>query len=696
MIRRFMLLIAILSYGSWEARPCCAYNVELEISSGTATLDQKLQEYESTILTRAAALCGSKKRSDTARCIVNVSQDGVVTKAEVTGGSDDGFGKKLKAEKFAKVPIQSGSSVLKLDFSFAELLSPPYRRENIFISGDSLVFGEGGFTAPISKSNTLPRPYNEDDRIFDKEIVALYSQLPLSMLGTRLQSHRSAASEEQLQSEFMQFKKQANWPSMCNTILLILKKSVEGSELAKVKEWLQLLEDTSARLNQEGKCSVVLGLIELASSFHRSDTVVGRELVLRQAETLMNRDSIEQPSIRLQLARALAHHYQRANNRELERKANIDVLKYSLAVEPVDARAVIRSYQTVVRDQMSMCDRSAANATLDQYRAFVEKSFGAESLELIPVMVSSLRIAPDAENRVKLLADISKLVNSYRPIPKFSVVGIRLDESGRSAISALRVDPFFRGAGCETLRDEEVLTLARLAYKLQLKTAGFDYSIFSNLCKVLDSQGRYEQAVTLCRETAEFLLSMGGDNDTGGHLSSLRRSYASALKKIGANETTDSVMKLLNEAEDERAMAAMKRAESRIAELEKQPVNDVMRLVNARVSFIQLYRGDDDKPIVAQLERMQQELSKAPADQIRSGFEVSLLHRISSNKRLVTEHVFEKPLVDLFCTIDDRIPGGISPSTIRSLTKPRFGKPANSNLTAVMKALAERGRAVGR
>ncbi|MBX3077483.1 hypothetical protein KF913_26465, partial [Candidatus Obscuribacterales bacterium] len=206
----------------------------------------------------------------------------------------------------------------------------------------------------------------------------------------------------------------------------------------------------------------------------------------------------------------------------------------------------------------------------------------------------------------------------------------------------------------------------------------------------------YEQAVTLCRETAEFLLSMGGDNDTGGHLSSLRRSYASALKKIGANETTDSVMKLLNEAEDERAMAAMKRAESRIAELEKQPVNDVMRLVNARVSFIQLYRGDDDKPIVAQLERMQQELSKAPADQIRSGFEVSLLHRISSNKRLVTEHVFEKPLVELFCTIDDRIPGGISPSTIRNFTIPRFGKTANSNLTAVMKALTERGKAVGR
>jgi hypothetical protein len=463
-----------------------------------------------------------------------------------------------------------------------------------------------------------------------------------------------------------------------------------------VKEWLQLLEDTSVRLNQGGKCSVVLGLIELASSFHRSDTVVGRELVLRQAETLMNRDSIEQPSIRLQLARALAHHYQRANNRDLERKANIDVLKYNLAVEPLDARAVIRSYQTVVRDQMSVSDQSAANATLDQYRAFVEKSFGAESLELIPVMVSSLRIAPDAENRVKLLADISKLVNSYRPIPKFSVVGIRLDETGRSAISALRVDPYFRGSDAQTLRDEEVLTLARLAYKLQLKTAGFDHSIFSNLCKVLDSQGRYEQAVTLCRETAEFLLSRAGDNDTGGHLSSLRRSYASALKKIGGNETTDSVMKLLDEAEEKRAQAAVDRAESRIAELEKQPVNDVMRLVNARVSFIQLFRGDDDKQIVAQLEKMQQELRKAPADQIRSGFEVSLLHRISSNNRLGTERVFEKPLVDLFCTIDDRIPGGISQSTIRSLTIPRFGKTANSNLTAILKALSERGRAVAR
>lgn len=693
MIRQFMLAIAILCYGSLEARPGSAYNVELEISSGTATLDQKLQEYESTILTRAAALCGSKKRSDTARCIVNVSQDGVVMKAEVTGGPDDGVGKKLKAEKFAKIPIQSGSSVLKLDFSFAELLSPPYRRENIFISGDTLVLGEGGFTAPDSKSNTLPRPYSEDDRIFDKEIVALYNQLPLSMLNTRLQSH---VSEEQLQSEFLQFKKQANWPGMCNTILLMLKNSVEGSELAKVKEWLQLLEDTSVRLNQGGKCSVVLGLIELASDFHRSDTVVGRELLLRQAETLMNRDSIDQPSIRLQLARALAHHYQRANNREMERKANIDVLKYSLAVEPIDARAVIRSYQTVVRDQMSVCDHSAANATLDQYRAFVDKNFGAESLELIPVMVSSLRVAPDAENRVKLLADISKLINSYRPIPKFSVVGIRLDETGRSAISALRVDPYFRGSDAQTLRDEEVLTLARLAYKLQLKTAGFDHSIFSNLCKVLDSQGRYEQAVTLCRETAEFLLSRAGDNDTGGHLSSLRRSYASALKKIGGNETTDSVMKLLDEAEEKRAQAAVDRAESRIAELEKQPVNDVMRLVNARVSFIQLFRGDDDKQIVAQLEKMQQELRKAPADQIRSGFEVSLLHRISSNNRLGTERVFEKPLVDLFCTIDDRIPGGISQSTIRSLTIPRFGKTANSNLTAVLKALSERGRAVAR
>lgn len=699
LFKESILGIAILGYLTWGAIPCLAYNVTVE-TTGAATIGKPLEEYERNVLTRVAALSKGKRRSDNARCIVTINQDGGVVGVKVVSGSDSdsnpNFHKKLKAERFAKIPgVADGS--LKLDFSFAELSSPPYTRGNIAIQGNTLILGDGNTDAVNSRKQVLPAPYSEDDRKFDKEIVALYKQVPA--FNSRLYRGSNEASEDELQSEFQKFRKRENWAGACSTILILLRKPVEKSELTKVKELLEMLEDMSAKLDAGGKRSVALGLIELSTNVsHRSENVVGTELLLRQAEVVLNSIKSNEPSIRLALARALARHYQLARNQEQVRNANLDVLKYTLAVEPVEVREAIRAYQAVLRDQMSTRDQSGAQATLEKYRAFVEKRLGTDSLDLIPVMVSALQIETTEAKRVELINSISKMVNSYRSIPTFSTLGYRRNEVGRSAVEALRSVSYSRnsgGAGAQPLRDDEILALARLTYKLQLKTSGFDSGIFSNLCRVLDSQGKFEQVVTLYRETVAF-LDAGGDSRLGDQLPSLRHGYASALKKVGGNATTDSVMKTIDEAEEKRAKAAIDRAELRIAEMEKQPTPDAMRLFESRLSLIQLYRKDDDKKIVTQLERMRQDLRKAPDDRIRSGFEMHFVHRIRGNQRLLRESVFEKPLVDLFGTLDERIPGGLSQNAIRSLSFPRFGTNTNPNLDAILKVLGDRGRTLGR
>jgi len=683
-----------LGYVLWGAIPCPAYNVTVE-TTGTAAIGGSLQAYERKVLARVAALSKGKKRAENARCVITVNQDGVVAGAEVRD-SDSRLSKKLKEERFEKIPgVARGS--LKLDFSFAELSSPPYTRGNLAIQGNTLIQGDGSTAAVDSRKQLLPAPYSEDDRKFDKEIVALYKQVP----AFHFRPYRGSndASEDELQREFQKFRKGENWAGACSTILILLRKPVEKSELAKVKEWLEMLEDMSAKLDAGGKRSVVLGLIELSSNVpHRSENVVGTELLLRQAEVLLSRIKPDDPSIHLALARALARHYQLARNQEQVRNANLDVLRYTLAVEPVEVREAIRAYQAVLRDQMSTRDQSGAQATLEKYRAFVEKRLGTDSLDLIPVMVSALQIETTEAKRVELINSISKMVNSYRPVPTFSTLGYRQNEVGRSAVEALRSVSYSRysgGAGAQPMRDDEILALARLTYKLQLKTSGFDNGIFSNLCRVLDSQGKFEQVVTLYRETVAFLEAAGNDSRLRDQLPSLRHGYASALKKVGGNATTDSVMKSIDEAEEKRARAAIDRAESRIAELEKQPTSDVRRLLDARLSLIQLYKGDDDNKIVTQLEKMRQELSKASADRIPGGFEMQLVYRIRSNQRLSRESVFEKPLVDLFRTIDERTPGGISQDTIRTIGLPRSGTTSMPNLDAILKALGDRGRTLG-
>jgi|AGTN01.2.fsa_nt_gi hypothetical protein len=686
-----MLVVAVLASASWGVLPCCAYSITLE-TTNSATVGQSLQDYETNLLARAAVLLGAKKMAKNARCALTVNQDGAVVAAEISGASDAAFGKKLKAERFAKIPGLSSSGTLKLDFSFAELTSPPYRRENIAISGDTLIIGNETPAPSLSKP-ALPAPYSEDDRNFDKEIIALYNQLPSFMLDSRQRRGSNNASEDELLTEFQKCRKQENWAGACNTILIMLKKPVEKSDLAKIKEWLEILEDMSAKLGEGGKRSIAVGLIEVAHATNRPENVVGTELLLRQAEALLNRDSTDDPSIHLALCTELARHYQRARNQELERKANLDVLKYTLAVEPVDPRSAIRAYQTVVRDQISTRD-AGAKKTLNDYRSFVEKRLGAEDLELIPVMVSSLKIETEEGKRAQLISSISKLVDSYRPTPRFDLMmGIRRDDTGRSAVAALRIDRYSREIGAQPLRDDENLALARLAYKLQLKTGGYDHRSFSNLCEVLDSQGKFEQVVTLYRETVGFLESRGADNELEGHLSSLRHGYASALKKVGGNETADSVMKSINEAEAKRKQAAIERTQSRIVELEKGPASDPMRLLETRLSLIQLSRGGNDKEIVTQLESMCQDLRRAPADRIRPGFDIRFIHMLRGNQRLVSEPVFEKPLINLFHTLDERIPGGISRNAIQALSFPRFSSSPAPNLDAVLKALGDRARA---
>ncbi|MBK9141737.1 MAG: hypothetical protein IPM23_04525 [Candidatus Melainabacteria bacterium] len=121
--------------------PCLAYNVTLE-TTGSAMVGQALHEYEANVLARAAVLSGSKKLPEGARCVLTVNQDGTVAEASLKGSTDAGLIKKLKTARFAKIPGLSSSGTLKLDFSFSELDSPPYRREAIAMHGDNLIIGD--------------------------------------------------------------------------------------------------------------------------------------------------------------------------------------------------------------------------------------------------------------------------------------------------------------------------------------------------------------------------------------------------------------------------------------------------------------------------------------------------------------------------------------------------------------------------
>lgn len=665
-------------------------------------MGQSLQEYEANVLARAAALAGREKAPDKARGTITVNQDGVVVAVDVTGAPGSTMVRKLKATRFARIPGLESSGTIKLDFSIAELASPPYSREAVAMRGDNLVMSKPAAiatagTRQISSRQALPVPYSEDDRKFDREIIALYNRLPSYSLDPRRLRGDSNASEDELQGVFQKFRKEENWAGACNTILILLKAPVQKSELGKVKEWLEILEDMSSRLDQGGRRSIILGLIELAAHVsHRPENVVGRELLLRQAEAMLNRDSTDEPSIRLVLARELASHYSRAQNQELQRKANLDVLKYTLAVEPVDVRDAIRAYQMVVRDQMSAGDRIGARATLDAYRLFVEKCLGAESLELIPVMVSLLAVESDEAKRDELLSSVTELVDSYKPTPRFDIRGMRRDDSGAKAVSALQTASYSHRSGEQALGDDQTLALARLAYKLQLKTGGFDQGIFSNLCRVLDSQGKLEQVVNLYRETVAFFEARGSDGDFGRYLSSLSHGYASALKKVGGDETADSVMKSIKEAEAKREKVALERAEAKIAEIEKGPAPDSNRLLEARLSLIRLYRGDDDKKIVVQLEKMTGDLRRIPVERMRSHFDTSFILSLRSNKRLISEPVFQRPLVDLFRTLDQRSPGGLSRQAMQMLRFPRFRSTSASNFDAVLNALGDREGSAGR
>jgi len=692
---------ALLGGALGSVLPGHAYNVTLE-TTGTATVGRSLQEYEANVLARVAALSGREKVPDQARGTITVNQDGVVVAVDVTGTPGAAMVRKLKAARFAKIPSLESSGTIKLDFSIAELASPPYSREAVAMRGDDLVMSNekpaaiaATRTHLISSSQALPVPYSEADRNFDREIVSLYKQLPSFVLEARRHRRSNDVSEEQLQMELLRCRKQKNWPGACNILLIMLKAPVEKSKLGRVKEWLEILEDMSGKLDEGGKRTVILALIELAAHCsHRPESVVGRELLLRQAEVLLNRDSNDEASIHLTLSKELASHYQRARNQEQERKANLDVLKYTQAVNPVDTRAAVRAYQTVLGDRISAGDQSAARETLDEYRVFVEKRLGSESLELIPVIVSSLQVETDEENRNASIASIAKLVDAYRPTPVFDILGDRRDESERNAVTSLRTGSDYRGSVSPSLGPDEALALARLAYKLQLRTRGFDQGVFSNLCRVLDSQGKFEQIVTFYRETVAFFEVRASDSELGSYLPYLSRGYASALKKIGADETADSVMQMLKEAEAKREKASIERAEARLAGFEKATI-DPLQLLDSRLSLIRLYRGRDEKKIVSQLEKMSQDLRRAPAEATRPGLDVHLILSLRGEHALNSDRVFEKPLVYLFRTLNERLPGGISPQAMQMLRFPRFRSTSASNFDAVLNALGVRESSAG-
>jgi hypothetical protein len=152
-IRTFVCLIVLLSMAPKAA---FAYGMSLRSTSGV-NLDNRIQEYEATVLSGLAEAAKGLNIPADSKFEIVLGLDGKAQSASfISTSADDGvikaFIDKAMNQTFGVIPGLDGDPKLTLTFTFAELKTPPYRRNSIQISGGGgtrisgggLIVGGGG------------------------------------------------------------------------------------------------------------------------------------------------------------------------------------------------------------------------------------------------------------------------------------------------------------------------------------------------------------------------------------------------------------------------------------------------------------------------------------------------------------------------------------------------------------------------
>ncbi len=135
-IRTFVCLIVLLSMAPEAA---FAYGMSLRSTTGV-NLDNRIQEYEATVLSGLAEAAKGLNIPSDSKFEIVLGLDGKAQSASfVSTTADDAVAKafidKAMNQTFGVIPGLEGDPKLTLTFTFAELKTPPYRRNSIQISG---------------------------------------------------------------------------------------------------------------------------------------------------------------------------------------------------------------------------------------------------------------------------------------------------------------------------------------------------------------------------------------------------------------------------------------------------------------------------------------------------------------------------------------------------------------------------------
>lgn len=158
-LRKFVFALTVVALASQEAH---AYGIAIK-SPGGATLTGDLERYETAALEKVREGIDAYDVTPSTSFEISLDESGKVTDAGVKSGEITEPLRSqildfLRKQSFGTLPGFSGQATLTLTFTFRELVSPPFRRNSINISG-------GGGSRLVGGSTGVPLPRNAADRL---------------------------------------------------------------------------------------------------------------------------------------------------------------------------------------------------------------------------------------------------------------------------------------------------------------------------------------------------------------------------------------------------------------------------------------------------------------------------------------------------------------------------------------------------
>ncbi|MDZ4836406.1 MAG: hypothetical protein SGJ27_21740 [Candidatus Melainabacteria bacterium] len=156
-IKTLVFLIALLSLVPGKG---LAYGVTIKSAHGIS-MDGRMQDFEGSVLDAVAAAAKGLPIPPDSRFELVVGADGKAKSAvflNTTAGESvtKGLIEKLEAQTYGTLPGLDGDGTLALSFTFAEINSPPFKRNSIKISGGGGARITGGMTISGGDGDSAP------------------------------------------------------------------------------------------------------------------------------------------------------------------------------------------------------------------------------------------------------------------------------------------------------------------------------------------------------------------------------------------------------------------------------------------------------------------------------------------------------------------------------------------------------------